>query len=95
MLNEFRFQYAKENRPRFYDGPDLPDTTIGTFDGSVSYRFGRPLTAAQNQRQIFSIGAVITGLAAGTYNVGMCGSSSVPANWNSNEYSYTSAMVLP
>jgi hypothetical protein len=41
-LNEFRFQWAKEERPRFYDGPDLPDTTIGTFDGSVSYRFGRP-----------------------------------------------------
>jgi outer membrane receptor for ferrienterochelin and colicin len=42
LLNEFRFQYAKENRPRFYDGPDLPDTTIGTFDGLLSYRFGRP-----------------------------------------------------
>ena len=42
LLNEFRFQYAKEERPRFYDGPDLPDTTIGTFDGSISYRFGRP-----------------------------------------------------
>ncbi len=42
LLNEFRFQYAKEDRPRFYDGPDLPDITIGTFDGSISYRFGRP-----------------------------------------------------
>lgn len=42
FLNEFRFQIAKEDRPRFYDGPDLPDTTIGTFDGSISYRFGRP-----------------------------------------------------
>jgi hypothetical protein len=42
LLNEFRFQLAKEDRPRFYDGPDLPDTTIGTFDGSISYRFGRP-----------------------------------------------------
>ena len=42
LLNEFRFQFAKEQRPRFYDGPDLPDTTIGTFDGSISYRFGRP-----------------------------------------------------
>ena len=31
LLNEFRFQWAKEERPRFYDGPDLPDTTIGTF----------------------------------------------------------------
>jgi Carboxypeptidase regulatory-like domain/TonB-dependent Receptor Plug Domain len=42
LLNEFRFQWAKEERPRFYDGPDLPDTTIGTFDGTTSYRFGRP-----------------------------------------------------
>jgi len=42
VLNEFRFQWAKENRPRFYDGPDLPDTTIGTFAGDISYRFGRP-----------------------------------------------------
>ncbi len=42
LLNEFRFQYAREGRPRFYDGPDLPDTTIGTFDGTTSYRFGRP-----------------------------------------------------
>lgn len=42
LLNEFRFQWAKEERPRFYDGVDLPDTTIGTFDGSISYRFGRP-----------------------------------------------------
>ncbi len=42
LLNEFRFQWAKEERPRFYDGADLPDTTIGTFDGSISYRFGRP-----------------------------------------------------
>lgn len=42
FLNEFRFQYAKEERPRFYDGPDLPDVTIGTFAGDISYRFGRP-----------------------------------------------------
>lgn len=42
LLNEFRFQWAKEERPRFYDGPDLPDTTIGTFDGTISYRFGQP-----------------------------------------------------
>jgi len=42
LLNELRFQWAKEERPRFYDGPDLPDTTIGTFAGDISYRFGRP-----------------------------------------------------
>lgn len=42
LLNEFRFQYGREGRPRFYDGPDLPDTIIGTFAGDISYRFGRP-----------------------------------------------------
>jgi hypothetical protein len=53
------------------------------------------LTVAQNQRHVFGINAVITGIAAGTYSVGLCGSSVTPANWNNNEYSYTSAMVLP
>ncbi len=54
LLNEFRFQWAKEERPRFYDGADLPDTTIGTFDGSISYRFGRPffLPVPSNDRRI-------------------------------------------
>lgn len=42
FLNEFRFQAAREERPRFYDGPDLPDTIIGDFGGTISYRFGRP-----------------------------------------------------
>lgn len=46
MLNEFRFQWAKEWRPRPYDGPlisgqsrPLPDTA---FDFGSSYRFGEP-----------------------------------------------------
>ena len=49
LLNEFRFQYARENRPRPYDGPiitdgngikrPLPDTA---FDFGRSYRFGEP-----------------------------------------------------
>ena len=46
LLNEFRFQFAKENRPRPYNGPDitgqtrpLPDTA---FDFGRSYRFGEP-----------------------------------------------------
>jgi hypothetical protein len=46
MLNEFRFQWAKEFRPRPYDGPliagesrPLPDTA---FDFGRSYRFGEP-----------------------------------------------------
>jgi hypothetical protein len=45
-LNEGRFQFARENRPRPYDGPNitgqnrpLPDTA---FDFAKSYRFGEP-----------------------------------------------------
>ena len=46
MLNEFRFQFAREDRPRPYDGPDVagqsrpfPDTA---FDFGSGYRFGMP-----------------------------------------------------
>jgi hypothetical protein len=46
LLNEFRFQTARENRPRDYTGPNitgqsrpLPDTA---FDFGRSYRFGEP-----------------------------------------------------
>ncbi|GAC1428601.1 MAG: hypothetical protein NVSMB68_00670 [Thermoanaerobaculia bacterium] len=46
LLNEFRFQTAKENRPRPYNGPNitgqnrpLPDTA---FDFGRHYRFGEP-----------------------------------------------------
>jgi hypothetical protein len=46
LLNEFRFQYAREDRPRPYNGPNingqnrpLPDTA---FDFANSYRFGMP-----------------------------------------------------
>ncbi len=46
LLNEFRFQFARENRPRPYNGPNitgqsrpLPDTA---FDFAKGYRFGEP-----------------------------------------------------
>jgi hypothetical protein len=46
LLNEFRFQYAREYRPRPYSGPNvtgqsrpLPDTA---FDFARGYRFGMP-----------------------------------------------------
>ena len=46
LLNEFRFQWAREYRPRPYDGPNitgqsrpLPDTA---FDFGRAYRFGEP-----------------------------------------------------
>ena len=46
LLNEFRFQWAREDRPRTYEGPNitgqdrpLPDTA---FDFERTYRFGMP-----------------------------------------------------
>ncbi len=46
LLNEFRFQWAREDRPRPYQGPNitgqdrpLPDTA---FDFGSTYRFGMP-----------------------------------------------------
>ncbi len=46
VLNELRFQFAREYRPRPYNGPNingqsrpLPDTA---FDFGRSYRFGEP-----------------------------------------------------
>jgi len=46
LLNEFRFQWARENRPRPYDGPNItgqgrpiPDAA---FDFGSAYRFGMP-----------------------------------------------------
>jgi hypothetical protein len=56
LLNEAKAQYAREPRPRPYEGPDLPDTAIGNFPGGVdrSFRFGRPfflpLNSATDQR---------------------------------------------
>jgi Carboxypeptidase regulatory-like domain/TonB-dependent Receptor Plug Domain len=48
LLNEFRFQYARENRPRPYNGPNiagqsrpLPDTAFN-FTPGFEYRFGMP-----------------------------------------------------
>ncbi|CAM2067713.1 TonB-dependent receptor [Sulfidibacter corallicola] len=46
LINEFRFQYSREDRPRPYNGPNiagtdrpLPDTA---FDFGSGYRFGMP-----------------------------------------------------
>src|SRR5262249_34875496 len=68
----------------------LPPSPISTWGAGI---FG--LATPQNQRYTYGMSAVITGLAAGTYAVGLCGSSTNAANWNSNEYSYTTALVLP
>ncbi|MBL9100612.1 MAG: collagen-like protein [Myxococcales bacterium] len=63
-----------------------PIVTVGS--GSFGLR------AAQNTRHMFGMSAVITGLAANTYSVGLCGSSSQAANWNNNEFGQVSAIVF-
>lgn len=49
----------------------------------------------QNTRVPMAVNAVITGLPAGTYDVGMAGDDDGDGNWNSNEFGYVSAIVLP
>lgn len=53
------------------------------------------LSVPQNQRHTFGATAVFTSLAAGTYQVGLCGNAPTSASaWNSNEWAYVTAIVL-
>jgi hypothetical protein len=55
------------------------------------------LGVSQGERIPFTLTAVFSGLPAGTYLVGHCGETSTSTDasaWNSNEFSYTTAMVL-
>lgn len=53
------------------------------------------LSVPQNQRHTYGATAVATGLPAGTYQVGLCGSAPTSAaSWNSNEWAYVTAIVL-
>ena len=82
FLNEAKAQYAREPRPRAYEGPDLPDTAIGNFPGGVdrSFRFGRPfflpLDSATDQR--FQVADTVT-LVRGAHVVKAGGE----VNWTS------------
>jgi hypothetical protein len=51
------------------------------------------LRAARDTRQLNSLSATLTNLTPGTYNIGLCGKSDDASNWNSNEFSYTTAFV--
>ncbi len=48
---------------------------------------------AQDTRVTMGLSAVMS-LPAGSYEVGMCGDADGNANWNNNEFGYTSAMVV-
>jgi len=64
---------------------DASPTTIGA--GSWGH------TAGSNMRTILGLSAIVDFLPADTYQVGLCGSSIDAANWNWNEWGYTSAIV--
>ena len=52
------------------------------------------LTVPQGQRHQFGVTYVFAGLAAGTYTVGMCGSSTNAASWNSNDFGYITTLIF-
>lgn len=52
------------------------------------------LTCLQNQRTVFGISGVISGLSAQTYEVGMIGDDDGNGGWNSNEWAYVTIMVV-
>lgn len=53
--------------------------------------FGNTLTAGQ--RTTMGLSAILSGLPAGTYRVGLVAQTSSP-NWNANDFSYTTALVF-
>src|SRR5712671_5749969 len=54
MLNEAHFTYSRESRPRSVINPSsVPDTSIGTFGSSVSYRFGQPFFLEPASDELF------------------------------------------
>lgn len=50
-------------------------------------------TCLQNTRTPMGLNAVFTGLAAGSYLFGLCATVS-NANWDNNEFGYTSAILM-
>ncbi len=63
--------------------------SIQTYGGGVL-----GLTVPYGQRTPFSLSYAISINSAGTYKFGLCGNSSEPASWNSNEYGYISTLVF-
>jgi hypothetical protein len=67
-----------------------------TAGGAVTQQGGGmfDLRVPQNIRVPFAINHIYSALPAATYTIGMCGLSSNSANWNNNEWGYTSALVF-
>jgi len=67
-------------------GSGVTPTTIGGGMFNIS--------VPQNTRMPFGVSAVITGLPAGTYEVGMAGDDDGNGQWNNGEWGYVSVLVL-
>ena len=64
-------------------------TAPSTYGGAIL-----GLSVPQNTRITFGISGIIANLPEGSHIVGMCAQASTPAEWNSNEYGYTTVLVL-
>lgn len=73
-----------------FPGYQLSTATTPTASGNGIYG----IQCSQNSRTPYTVNYVFTGLAAGTYTIGMVCRSPTPANWNLNEYGYTSVIVV-
>jgi hypothetical protein len=51
------------------------------------------LNTTGTQRNMYSLSADISGLAAGSYSFGLCGLITSGASWTNNEWTYTTAFV--
>jgi hypothetical protein len=60
---------------------------VGTVSGNA---------VSKNDRHMFTLSAIVTGLAAGTYEVGLAGNASAAevGNWNSNGAGSASVIVF-
>lgn len=76
------------NQLNIYPGFRPTAGAVTTVGGGM---FG--LTCPTNSRQIYSVSGVTPSLAAGTYEVGMVGSSS-SVSWTNNEWGYVTIMVI-
>ena len=75
--------YRSYRKPGYLPGFEIVNKLGGGMFG---------LQTVQNTRLNFTVNGVATGLAAGSYQVGLCGSST-SANWTNNEWGYTTALV--
>jgi hypothetical protein len=68
-------------------GSGATPTLVGTVSGNAVFK---------NERHVFTLSAIVSGLAAGTYEVGLAGVTSADeaSNWNSNGAGSASVLVF-